>query len=362
MRTRAVLQEKVLAGVTAISIVTGAVVVSRQLSASATPEPVRPEIVALTEPSRPWAQISEDIRETLRQNLAAPMISEWRNSGRLPEELFENLRALAEPAAWQELCERLSALPPEDLAVFENAIERFARDLTCAPALQEKQRAHWDAQRTRLGEPSLRARAARNRVLSAPSARVTVDQLAPGEVALAFAGGPHPALTEETLRILARHGVRANFFQLGRNVRNHPELSRRILEDRHALGSHTFRQLPLARLDLRRAGEDIRAGERSVSGAAGRASLGFLFPPGEETPALETLVQESGITALHASTDSRDWQLRDPKQLAKRALYTLERDRKGILLLDDTRAQSVLALPMLLEGLVERGFTFVVFE
>lgn len=46
--------------------------------------------------------------------------------------------------------------------------------------------------------------------------------------------------TEFTLRMLERHGVRATFFINGRSVAPHPGLIRRIAEEGHEIGVHSF--------------------------------------------------------------------------------------------------------------------------
>ena len=62
-----------------------------------------------------------------------------------------------------------------------------------------------------------------------------------GHVALTFDDGPDPERTPAVLDVLAAHGVRASFFVLGERVRDHPELTRRIVADGHELGLHGWR-------------------------------------------------------------------------------------------------------------------------
>jgi peptidoglycan/xylan/chitin deacetylase (PgdA/CDA1 family) len=59
-------------------------------------------------------------------------------------------------------------------------------------------------------------------------------------VALTLDDGPHPATTGPVLDVLARHRCRATFFLLGEASERHPELVRRIVEQGHELGNHTW--------------------------------------------------------------------------------------------------------------------------
>jgi peptidoglycan/xylan/chitin deacetylase (PgdA/CDA1 family) len=60
---------------------------------------------------------------------------------------------------------------------------------------------------------------------------------------LTFDDGPHPVATPFVLDELRRHGARATFFCIGKNVREQPLIYRRILEDGHRVGNHTQNHL-----------------------------------------------------------------------------------------------------------------------
>src|SRR4026209_2438552 len=48
-------------------------------------------------------------------------------------------------------------------------------------------------------------------------------------VALTFDDGPHPQNTLKMLDLLDRHGVKATFFMMGRNVERFPEVAREVV-------------------------------------------------------------------------------------------------------------------------------------
>lgn len=60
---------------------------------------------------------------------------------------------------------------------------------------------------------------------------------------LTFDDGPVPGVTDKVLDMLAASEVKATFFCIGQNVQKHPELYRRILDEGHAVGNHTFHHL-----------------------------------------------------------------------------------------------------------------------
>jgi peptidoglycan/xylan/chitin deacetylase (PgdA/CDA1 family) len=64
------------------------------------------------------------------------------------------------------------------------------------------------------------------------------------EIALTFDDGPHPKDTPQVLETLAKHGVHATFFLLGRHVEQYPDLVKQIRQSGHQLGIHGFRHRP----------------------------------------------------------------------------------------------------------------------
>ena len=69
----------------------------------------------------------------------------------------------------------------------------------------------------------------------------TLNQIASSpQVALTFNDGPHPEHTPRLLDYLAASATRATFFVVGECAQRHPHLIRRIADEGHELGNHTF--------------------------------------------------------------------------------------------------------------------------
>jgi len=60
------------------------------------------------------------------------------------------------------------------------------------------------------------------------------------KVALTFDDGPSPEYTPLLLTKLAEYRVPATFFLIGRNLKSHPEIGRRIVQEGHEVGNHTW--------------------------------------------------------------------------------------------------------------------------
>ena len=60
---------------------------------------------------------------------------------------------------------------------------------------------------------------------------------------LSFDDGPHPEITLWVLEELRKYGAEATFFCVGNNVELHEGVYRKIVEDGHAVGNHTYHHL-----------------------------------------------------------------------------------------------------------------------
>jgi peptidoglycan/xylan/chitin deacetylase (PgdA/CDA1 family) len=60
---------------------------------------------------------------------------------------------------------------------------------------------------------------------------------------LTFDDGPHPLITPFVLDELGKYNARATFFCIGKNVVENPVVFKRILDEGHAIGNHTYDHL-----------------------------------------------------------------------------------------------------------------------
>src|SRR6202142_2178128 len=206
--------------------------------------------------------IRQQVRRAKQELSVRPTLDEYHQSPFQPSQIVERVHRLESDQAWAELCQELALLPDDDLELFEDEIRKpaHARRLPCATALLLRTEAYWkDADR----------RLAIAHPLSGfgtlPSIAVAIDtskdpilrdgDLPAGEIALTFDDGPHATRTARVLQILADAGIKATFFQIGRNATAHPEIARRVLAAGHTIGSHTFsppNKFPLSPAHARR--------------------------------------------------------------------------------------------------------------
>jgi peptidoglycan/xylan/chitin deacetylase (PgdA/CDA1 family) len=182
-------------------------------------------------------------------------------------------------------------------------------------------------------------------------------------VALTFDDGPHPRHTEQVLAVLRAKGVTATFCLVGTQVGTYPGLVDAIVEDGHVLCNHTVSH----DMSLRFKRDGVIAAEfddteAAILRAAPDADIRYFRAPGGNfADNLNDAANARGLTPLGWSVDSNDW--RKPGAGAIRDTVLSQAHPQAVVLLHDgggDRSQTVSALPEIIDGLIERGYTFVV--
>lgn len=181
-----------------------------------------------------------------------------------------------------------------------------------------------------------------------------------GSVLLTFDDGPDPTWTPQVLALLKARGVHAVFCLVGREVRKHPDLVRRILREGHSLCDHTENHdehLPAEPVDVARL--EILRGADALRRATAVRPVWFRAPGGQWSPAVEQLVRAAGMVPLKWTVDPRDWERPPARVIVSRVLAAARPG--GIVLLHDgggDRRQSLVALRSLLVALPRIGLQF----
>ncbi len=173
-------------------------------------------------------------------------------------------------------------------------------------------------------------------------------------IALTFDDGPNVLYTERLLDGLAERDVKATFFLLGKCAEAHPEIVRRIAEEGHLIGNHTYSHLKLTTGNEAEFLEEInRTGEiiKEITGL----TPAFCRPPfGVWNTRYE---QRLGIIPVLWDVDPRDWCTFDTKTVANRILADCH--DSAIILLHDEYETSVEAALLVIDELKQQGYTFV---
>jgi peptidoglycan-N-acetylglucosamine deacetylase len=181
-------------------------------------------------------------------------------------------------------------------------------------------------------------------------------------VAITFDDGPSPEWTPGVLDALRDSGARATFFALGRQVRAHPDIARRIVDEGHELASHGDDHSLLVFAGPRAIVHQFRAAESALSDAVdGRVTKLFRAPHGFRNPFVSAIAGQEGYRMVGGHGAVFDTARPGVDAIVARCRNVL---RPGaILLLHDgdgsghggDRGQTVEAVPHIVASARERG-------
>jgi peptidoglycan-N-acetylglucosamine deacetylase len=187
------------------------------------------------------------------------------------------------------------------------------------------------------------------------------------QVAITFDDGPDPEWTPKILDILKAANVKAAFFVVGVNAEKYPGLVRRIVNEGHEIGNHTYYHPNLALAWPEHVRLELNATQLLLETITGRATTLFRPPYAADTQPSQIselmplqIAQDLNYLVVLENIDPQDW----AKPGADIILQRIKQQRRdgSIILLHDAggdRSQTVAALPRILDWLRARGDTVV---
>lgn len=177
----------------------------------------------------------------------------------------------------------------------------------------------------------------------------TVDKC----IALTFDDGPGD-YTDHLLDTLDAYGAEATFYLLGSKVADNPETVKRMADEGHEVGNHSWDHEDLTELSPEEIGADLARTDKAIAAATGSEPETVRPPYG----ALNESVHESVTQPMMLwDVDTLDWKSRDSGKVTDVAVE--ETSEGSVLLFHDIHRSTVEAIPQVLEQLSQQGYTFV---
>ncbi|MDY6937605.1 MAG: polysaccharide deacetylase family protein [Cyanobacteriota bacterium] len=187
----------------------------------------------------------------------------------------------------------------------------------------------------------------------------TKVELQSGEkvVALTFDDGPMPD-TPHVLDILKKYEVPATFFVVGSHMRVYPEYMKRVVEEGHAVGNHTWHH-DYHNIDEATAAAELGRTADLLQELTGVQTRLFRPPGGNLTNGLVAYAARNNYGVAMWSLDSLDY-ASNSGGIAERVIGGIHSG--AIVLLHDgggPRTATVEALPQIIQALQKQGYRFV---
>lgn len=204
------------------------------------------------------------------------------------------------------------------------------------------------------------------------------------KLVLSFDDGPDPLYTKQILDTLAYYHVPASFFVVGIEAESNIPLIKRIYNEGHELGNHTFTHPNMAKVGLKRAALEMDGTRLLIECITGHSMVMFRAPfNADSDPSLAeelipiALSKEKNYITVGESIDPEDWQKGEIPNFNADTIMTrvirkyeeklnqADGDTTGangsIILLHDAggdRSETVKATGMIIRYFKEKGYSF----
>jgi peptidoglycan-N-acetylglucosamine deacetylase len=199
------------------------------------------------------------------------------------------------------------------------------------------------------------------------------------KIAITFDDGPDPNWTPKIMAVLDKYGVKGTFFLIGVQAEKFPALTKRLYQDGHEIGNHTFTHPDISGISRGYFKLELNLTERLFAGKLGIKPVLFRPPysidqepdTADQVGPLE-LSQDMGYITVGDKIDPNDWRdnpRRTAAEISQDVLNNLPPCKPtnfltcgNIILLHDgggDRSETVKALNIIIPAMQARGYEVV---
>ncbi|MBE1443683.1 delta-lactam-biosynthetic de-N-acetylase [Paenibacillus sp. OAS669] len=180
------------------------------------------------------------------------------------------------------------------------------------------------------------------------------------ELYLTFDNGYENGYTGRILDVLKEHKVPAIFFVTGHFVKDRPELVKRMVEEGHLIGNHSWSHPDMSQISNERLREELEKVQAEVGKLTSQKEMHYLRPPrGIFNNRILAESKSLGYTSVFWSVAYRDW---DPKtQKGWKYAYdnVMSQLHPGaVILLHSVSSDNAEALGRIIAAAKEQGYEF----
>jgi len=174
------------------------------------------------------------------------------------------------------------------------------------------------------------------------------------QIALTFDDGPHPA-TLQVLELLERHKAKATFFCIGKQIEKHPEIFKKIIENGHTVGNHSYSHSNyFGFFPSEKVKNELDLTDALITKHTGKKPLFFRPPFGVTNIHIKLALKKTKHFTIGWNIRSLDTTIKSEEAILKRILKRLKPG--SIVLLHDTSQRTVNVLEQLLIHLDRENF------
>lgn len=176
----------------------------------------------------------------------------------------------------------------------------------------------------------------------------------PPRIAITFDDGPSSQCTGRLLDGLKERDVKATFFLIGENAKENPELVKRLDEEGHLIGNHTYHHVEITKVSDEEAKKEILDTNEVITSITGKP-VEYMRPPFGLWQ--RNLEMEIEVLPVMWTIDPLDWTTENVDEIVNKVVT--EAEENDIILLHDCYDSSVDAALRIIDILQKKGFEFV---
>lgn len=178
------------------------------------------------------------------------------------------------------------------------------------------------------------------------------------EIAISFDDGPLEDYTVSVLATLKQHDVKATFFCIGKRAEANKELFRKVFDEGHIIGNHSYSHSPVFDLfGSKKMAADLQQMNEVARQVLGKELKWFRPPYGVTNPNVKRAVKNGGFTAIGWNIRSLDTTIDHKEKLLRKVMKKV---RPGaIILFHDTCKSTSDMLGEFIEKVKASGYKIV---
>lgn len=126
-------------------------------------------------------------------------------------------------------------------------------------------------------------------------------------IALTFDDGPDPVNTIKVLDTLKKYDIKATFFLVGQNVKRYPNIVKRIYDEGHTIGNHSYTHGRFYKGDKEIISKEIIQTQNVIEEVIGLKPVFFRPPYGAVSKNLIDVCKENNLEVVNWNVDTEDW-------------------------------------------------------
>jgi peptidoglycan/xylan/chitin deacetylase (PgdA/CDA1 family) len=181
------------------------------------------------------------------------------------------------------------------------------------------------------------------------------------EIAITFDDGPVEKNTDQILDILKQNNLHATFFCIGKNMAATPDIVKRIVQEGHTLGNHSYsHHFFFDMYSTKKMKHELGETNNLVEKLVNKKMKLFRPPYGVINPNLTRAIRALDFSPVGWSVRSMDTVTKDPEVLLKKISDKIQPG--AVFLFHDTASATIASLQKFINIVTEKGFRVVPLE